>query len=227
MKELTNKKSLAKQLFEKLVKLEKQEKFINPISTEKFKPGDEIYEQDKQARAVYYIAEGLVKLVIEDSMGKESVVRLVEGNEFCGMLSLVKEYKYTRGAIAITEGEVYKINTDFFIHALSTQCELSYLFSLYTLELIYTNELKISELIINNVEQRLATVLINHLQIEGDQTLVSINKKNLAMMCGTIQETLSRKLALFSQKGLIKLIGRKIIITDLSGLKKSSSIKNE
>ena len=71
---------------------------------------------------------------------------------------------------------------------------------------------------LNTVEQRLAQVLIT-LSNNSDQIVLKMKKGDLASQMGMSQETLSRKLALFQEEGLIELIGhRNITILDRRGL---------
>ncbi|MNC64475.1 transcriptional regulator FixK [compost metagenome] len=81
------------------------------------------------------------------------------------------------------------------------------------------------QLTLYDVEQRLARTLLDMLhdqqkgQTQDNVIMLPVSKKDLAVMIGTTQESLSRKLAVFQEQGWIKLVGqRQIIIVDESGL---------
>jgi len=222
----SNKKALASELFQRLITLSKSKDASNKITLFTYRPGVEIYKIGKNARGVYYVSNGLVKQMRLQETGDEPTVRLTTGNEFLGILSLVRGYRFTSTAIAVNNVEAYMINRDFFTKALDTDYELSYLFLQYLLESIYSAETRISELITKNVEQRIAIALLSLHTQNGTEKKVVIQKKDLAGIAGTIQETISRKLSVMVKKGFIKLRGKEIIITDLDGLIRLSKIVN-
>jgi len=96
----------------------------------------------------------------------------------------------------------------------------------------YTERIQQSEEIIEQiglreVEQRIANYLVSEVEknnIKGKNKEYVINlpvtKSVLSSMLGTTKETLSRKLSLLQDGGLIRLEGqRKIIITDMENLR--------
>ncbi|MBK5284598.1 MAG: Crp/Fnr family transcriptional regulator [Bacteroidia bacterium] len=222
----SNKKVLASQLFQKLITLSKYTDAASMITLFTFRPSEEIYRSGKNAGGVYYVSSGLVKQMRLQETGDEPMVRLTSGREFLGILSLVRGYRFTSTAIAVNNVEAYMISRNFFTKALDTDYEFSYLFLQYLLESIYIAETRISELITKNVEQRIAIALLSLYTQNGTVKKVMIQKKDLAAIAGTIQETISRKLALMAKKKLIKLKGKEIIINDLDGLIRLSKIVN-
>jgi CRP/FNR family transcriptional regulator len=77
------------------------------------------------------------------------------------------------------------------------------------------------------VEQRIANYLIaevekNNIKNRNNEYIINlpITKSVLSSILGTTKETLSRKLTLLQDEGLIRMEGqRKIIITDIEGLR--------
>ena len=214
----SNLKNLASQLFRKLIERSVSMEATSAITLYTFKPGEALYKIGKNARGLFYVSNGLIKIVRPQESGDETMVRLSSEREFLGTLSLVKGYRYTGTAIALNSVEAYKINRDFFMQSLDSDYELGYLFMQYLLESIYNAETRISELINKNVEERIATALLSLYAQDGDGKKVSIPKKDLAMITGSIQETISRKLAKMARKSLIRLKGKDIFLTDLDGL---------
>jgi CRP/FNR family transcriptional regulator len=96
----------------------------------------------------------------------------------------------------------------------------------------YAERIKHSEEIIEqiglrDVEQRIANYLIaevekNNIKNRNNEYIINlpITKSVLSSILGTTKETLSRKLTLLQDEGLIRMEGqRKIIITDIEGLR--------
>ena len=94
-------------------------------------------------------------------------------------------------------------------------------------ERIEESEDLIEQIGLRDVEQRIANYLVSEVEknkIKNKKTEYAINlsvsKGLLASMLGTSQETLSRKLSLLQDQGLIRLEGqRKIVILDMEGLR--------
>jgi CRP/FNR family transcriptional regulator len=223
---LSNKKALATQLFQKLVALSRKQDSGDAITLFTYRPSEEIYKIGKNSRGVFYIATGLIKLVRPQETGDEPLVRLSSDREFLGILSLVRGYQYTSTAIAVNQVEAFRISRDFFTRALDSDYELGYLFIRYLLEIIYSAETKISDLITKTVEERIAATLLSLSFQEEGVKKVTVPKKDLAMISGSIQETISRKLAAMAKNGLIRLKGKEIIITNLEALLRLSKITN-
>ena len=220
----SNKKILASDLFKRLMKIAETADKKSEITSYHFKSGDEIYKLGKNARSVFYISQGLVKLVRLQETGNESLVRLLSEKEFLGIISLSRGYQYSSSAVAVNESKVYRINRDFFMKALDTDDELSSLLLGYLLQSIYSAETRISELITKNVEERIATALLSlHFQ-DRETKKVTVAKKDLAAIAGTIQETISRKLSSMEKRGLIRLRRKEIILTNLQELTRMSKV---
>src|SRR5690242_5430617 len=156
----SNKRNLASQIFQRLIKISKESKSKSMITLLALKPGEELYRVGKNARQVFYLATGLIKLVRPQETGYDSLVHLSSDREFLGILSLVRGYQYTATGIAISNAEVYRINRDFFINTVDTDSKLAPLFLQYLLESVYTAETRINELITKNVEERIAAALL-------------------------------------------------------------------
>jgi CRP/FNR family transcriptional regulator, polysaccharide utilization system transcription regulator len=219
-------KTIGMQLFEKLISVAESSGRKEVLSLFSYKPGEEVYVEGKNANCVFYISSGLVKIVRPHQTEMEPLVRLSSGKDFIGFLSVIKGYRYSSTATAITNVEAYKINRDFFLEATELNHEIGILFSRFLLETLYSAESKITDLLTKNIRERLATVLLNLHKNENGVNQVIISKKDLALLTGTIQETLSRQLAGMVSKGLIRLEGKKIILSDLIGLIELSRIIN-
>ncbi len=78
-------------------------------------------------------------------------------------------------------------------------------------------EALIETLNLNTVEQRLAQALLA-MSGGGQEVELRITKGDFASQLGMSQETLSRKLAAFQERGFIAMKGRKIKLKDRKGL---------
>ncbi|HHU28484.1 TPA: Crp/Fnr family transcriptional regulator [bacterium] len=185
------------------------------ITTPKtYKKNEVIYSYNDLGGTLYVINDGQVKISRFSLNGKEQVIRTVGPGEFIGEVSLLSSKRHTDNAIALEETTMCIINGDKLKQLMSKYPTIA----LKVLESISMRLEKAEELIenINNasVEQRLASAL---LELAHDKKTINLkmSKGELASQLGMTQETLSRKLSMFQDQGLIKLEGqRKIIILD-------------
>lgn len=178
------------------------------------KKGEMIFLAGDKSEDLYVIHTGLVKISRISQEGKEQIIRIAGPGDFIGELSLFNHSTSRNNAeviepasVCIIEGKkikqiIYKLPNI----SLKILEELS--------ERIENAENLIEHLGIHDVEQRIAETL-SSMADENNLVNLSMSKKDLAAHIGTSQETLSRKLSSFQNKGWIKMIGqRKIQILD-------------
>lgn len=74
-------------------------------------------------------------------------------------------------------------------------------------------------LMMERIEERLATYLIDLYKVQGDMLVtLPMKKKELAAFLGTTPETLSRKFKLLSEQGMILLDKNRIQLLDVENL---------
>lgn len=183
-----------------------------------YSKGEMIYRAEDIGEKLFVIHKGKVKITRLSDTGKEQLIRVLGPGDFMGELSLFTRTVLTDNAEALESTTVCVIDGK----------EIKALMSKYpTIALKVLEELShrlekaetlIEYLGAYDVEKRIGQTLIN---LADDRGIVEldISKKDLAAYMGMSQETLSRKLSYFQEKGLIKQIGhRKIIILDKEGL---------
>lgn len=176
-----------------------------------YKKGEMVYLAGEKKKQLFVIHEGKVKITRLSSSGKEQIIRVLGPGNFMGELSLFSDAPMINNAevlddttVCIIDGEKlktlmikYPAITFKILEELSTRLEKA--------------ETLIENLGINNVETRIAQVLLNLVNERGEVVL-DTSKRDLASYIGMSQETLSRKLSYFQEKGWIKLMGHRRII---------------
>lgn len=203
---------------------EKQEVMEASISKQ-YAKGEVLFSPGHPSANLWIVHRGSVKISRFSSSGKEQIVRILQPGDFTGELSLFSHTVLTDTAEALEATEICliqgKVINDLMLR--TPQIAIKFL-EKYT-ERIESAEAKLEQLTLYDVEQRLARTLLDMLhnqqrgQTKDNVIMLPVSKKDLAVMIGTTQESLSRKLALFQEQGWIKLVGqRQIIIADESGL---------
>lgn len=193
--------------------------------SKKYKKGGIIFSPGHSSANLWIVHKGGVKISRFSPSGKEQIVRILGPGDFTGELSLFSHTILNSTAEALETTEICLIQGKV-IHDLMLQTpQIAIRFLEKYTERIEMAEDKLEQLTLFDVEQRIANILLEMFLerksegTEDNKLILPVSKKDLAVMIGTSQETLSRKLTFFQEQGYIKLIGqRQIIILDQEGL---------
>lgn len=192
---------------------------VASITTAKdYEKGELIYGQGDIGDKLYVIHKGRVKISRISANGKEQVIRVVGPGDFLGELTLFSSMPLTENAevmekthLCLIEGKKLKgIMEKYPTIAFKVMEELS--------KRLEVAENLIEDINLHSVETRLAQGLLK-MKNDDNEVILNMTKGDLASQLGMSQETLSRKLSLFQNQGLINQIGnKKIVILDIEGL---------
>lgn len=208
-----------------ILSAEEKREVMDASIGKQYAKGEVLFSPGHPSANLWIVHRGSVKISRFSPSGKEQIVRILTPGDFTGELSLFSHTVLTDTAEALEATEICliqgKVINDLMLR--TPQIAIKFL-EKYT-ERIETAEAKLEQLTLYDVEQRLARMLLDMLhhqqkgQTKDNAILLPVSKKDLAVMIGTTQESLSRKLALFQEQGWIKLVGqRQIIIVDETAL---------
>lgn len=189
------------------------------ITSEKtYEKGEMIYTAGDQGQLLYVIHEGKVKISRIAETGKEQVIRVLGPGEFLGELSLFSPEPRTDNAEVLEKTTLCLIDGTNLKQLMMKYPLVSWKVMEELSQRLRKAENLIENISIHGVGKRLADTLIRMANDKGEVRL-TMSKKDLASHMGMSQETLSRRLTIFQEMGLISLIGhRQINILDLEGL---------
>ena len=175
-----------------------------------FEKGQMVYMAGDMDDTLYVLHSGRVKISRISATGREQVIRVLGPGEFMGELSLFNPLPLTenaevreRSTMCLIEGTRLKeLMNKYPVIALKVLEEVS--------KRLEQAENLIESINLNTVEQRLAQALLTGADEKG-RILLNMTKGDFASRLGMSQETLSRKLAVFQERGLIRLRGHKEI----------------
>ena len=188
------------------------------------KKGEVIFNEGDTVNGIYCIKDGVCKLMKLSANGKDHIVKLVTKGELLGQRSMITEEPVNLSAVAIENMQVCFIpksevmgyfdkNNKFSMNVMKTICG--------DLKEADTHMVNLAQ---KTVKERLAeTLLYLHDTFgtgEGNSLKVQLSRDDLASMIGTATESCIRLLSEFKKLGLIELSGKKIVLLDLSKLKK-------
>ncbi|GLC29539.1 Crp/Fnr family transcriptional regulator [Clostridium omnivorum] len=184
----------------------------------KYKKGENIYLEGEIAEKLFVINAGKVKISKLSEEGKEQIIRILQAGDFMGELSIFTNSPLKNNAEAVEATTVCTIDSKKIKELIEERPGIAIkILKELSMRLEKTESL-IESLGLRDVEQRVADILIK-LMNEDNVVDLSISKKDLAAHIGMSQETLSRKLTNFQEKGFIRQQGqRKIIILNKEAL---------
>lgn len=186
-----------------------------------FKKGELVYMAGEQGGTLYVLHTGRVKIFRLNANGKEQVIRVIEPGEFMGELSLFSSLPMTDNAEALETSTMCLIKGSKLKELMKKYPSIAFKVMEELSRRLEKAEALIETLNLNTVEQRLAQALLT--MSGGEQEVeLKMTKGDFASQLGMSQETLSRKLAAFQERGFIAMKGRKIKLRDRKGLEELS-----
>lgn len=188
------------------------------------KKGAVIFEEGENVNGIYCIKDGVCKLTKLSANGKDHIVKLVTKGELLGQRSMISDEPVNLSAVALNDMQVCFIpkaevmgyfdkNNNFSMNVMKTMCGDLKQADVQTVNLAQ-----------KTVKERLAATLLYLYQSFGendDKSLkIQLSREELASMIGTATESCIRLLSDFNKQELIALDGKKIILKDISSLKK-------
>lgn len=188
-----------------------------------FKPGKVIFKEGGYSTGLYIIKSGKIKFTKTSLDGREFILRFGVEGDIVGYRSIVSETPYQCTAIAVNTCSVCFIPKEIIKQIIVSNHSLSTsLFGLLAFDLkdAETRNLRLAQ---KTVRERMAESIILLKEIYGfekdSKTInVKLSRAEIAGIAGTVRESASRYLSEFHDSGLIQLIGKKIIVLDLTGL---------
>lgn len=190
------------------------------------KKGDSIFEEGENVNGIYCVKDGVCKLSKLSANGKDQIVKLVKPGELLGQRSMISEEPTNLSATALEDMEIcfipksevlglFERNNQFSMNLMKSICG--------DLKESDDHMVSVSQ---KTVKERLAETLVSleaNFGKNNDGSLhIQLSREELAGMIGTATESCIRLLSDFKKLGLIDLIGKKIVILDISKLKRIS-----
>lgn len=183
-----------------------------------YKSGSIILREDEKSAYLFLIARGEVKTTITSKDGKEHILSIHRKNEFFNEGSLVGDKNQPINAIAVRDTELLFINRRDFLGFLS---KYPVFYERLVEQLVFRLQKAArqeSSLALFDVSGRVARFLMDLAMEEGEKTdddMIAITRptqQEIAMRISTTRESVSRALKEMENKGLIKIIGKRIIL---------------
>lgn len=171
--------------------------------------GESVFLEGDAASALCILARGRVKLVHETDDGREVIIRLLRSGDIFGGAGIWGEPRYPASAFAQESSVVLCLPVRDAISLVGTYPELALAIMRILAARLRDAEARIRELQTEQVEQRIANVLLRLIGKTGVRTAAGIRigtpltRQDLAELSGTTLSTASRTLSAWQQRGIV------------------------
>lgn len=190
-------------------------------SLKKVPKGEQLFVEGQKATAFFAIVSGKVKIYKLSSEGSEHILRINASGDLIAEAAIFDCETYPAYCQTLEETELIRIPKDDFVSLILRHSEIALkVIHAYSKRLRYFVNL-VEELSMHDIKSRLAKYIVEHaISKEGQKVInLTITKKELAAILGTIPETLSRTFGYFKKEKMIEEQNDTLVILDLSGLK--------
>lgn len=183
-----------------------------------YQKGEAVYRAGDRKGKLYLIHTGRVRVYRLSPDGKEQVIRMVGPGQFLGELSLFSSLPTSDYADAAEGAELCMIEGGRLKQLMGAHPSIALKVMEELSKRLEDAERLIEDINLRTVEQRLARFLLAEFSV-GREFSLHMSKGDLASRLGMSQETLSRKLTAFQERGLIELHGQRgIVLLDPAAL---------
>jgi CRP/FNR family transcriptional regulator len=183
---------------------------------------DEIlFHQGDEGNGFYVVQSGRVKVFQLSINGREQILHVFAAGDHFAEVPVLDGDCFPASAAALEPTEVLFFPRQFFLNLLEQQPALAInMLKGFAHHLRRFTQL-VDNLSLREVPGRLATYLLKLSDEAGQasQVELTLNKRQLAAMLGTIPETLSRVFYRLSQEGMIQVEGARITLLDRDRLR--------
>lgn len=207
---------------------EEIEKVSKLIVRRQYKKGELVILEGTMLESLIIVNSGRVKAYRNTSEGKEHILYIFSEGDFFGEKNLFLNREATYNAEALEDTGICTINKAAFQQLMRENPDLSFKVMEELCSRLLRLENTIESMGTRNVELRVNTVLVEFSEKYGRQhengILVELpmSREGIANYIGLTRETVSRKMSLLQEEGIINVVGnKKVVILDMKRLKES------
>jgi len=186
-------------------------RFLAGAKSIRYGAGEHLFQQGSQARDVFLILDGKVKLSTVSRRGKEAVVAILGAGDFLGEAAMQIQLVRVLTATAITDCSALYLSKESFSKALQESRNLNERFIKFMLQRNARIEADLIDQLFNSTEKRLARALLLLSRNGGNGThkilIPRMSQEVLAEMIGTTRTRINFFMNRFRKLGFIKYNG--------------------
>jgi CRP-like cAMP-binding protein len=180
--------------------------------------GEMALNEGAEPGALYFVAEGVIKLFKTSAEGKEQIISLMRPGDSFNDVPMFDGGPAPANAQALGQVKLYGIQRDDLEMMLKQYPELSHnVIIVLSRKIRYLISL-VEDLSFRSVISRVAKILLDNVNSPSGLE-PRLTQRDMAAMAGTAREVVSRSLKFLEEQKLIEVRGHQIVIRDQKGLK--------
>ncbi len=208
-------------IFEKLDDVELKD-LTSKIINKKYSKNEIIFFEGDSPSKLFLINTGRVKVYKHTKDGKEQILYILSEGDFVGDASIFTDENMKYNAETIEETSICELSKQDFKEIIQQNPNIA----IKVLKTAYERIDRLQELITSlstkDIESRIAGLLLGFIKdfgspkMDGIEMEIPFSREDLANYIGVTRETISRKLSLMQEEGILEMRGNKNIkILDL------------
>jgi CheY-like chemotaxis protein len=177
-----------------------------------------LYTEGEQAKHLFFIRRGIVRLDRFDSRGKRLCIEVVGAGKFAGWSPQFSAGIHLQHATALAELEVLQIPQTDVLKSFEEQPVFALELIRQTLEAQAAFEANALSMAYGSARENTARALLRFARPSENGLEIPLSREDLANSVGMASESVIRTLAAFKKEGLTDTIKRTVILTDTDGL---------
>jgi len=189
-----------------------------------YAPHHVIFHENNDADCVYFLRNGVVKIIKYGTVNKDQIIRFVLNGDIIGHRGFINSETYPVTAQSITLSQVCFLQKEYFFELLHQVPELSIQLMLLYANELHNEETKLRDLAIFNVREKVAKailLLVKTFGINENNEIQQINllsRQDIAECVGLTSNQITKVLSEFKTDNIIDTIDKKIKINTIGYL---------
>lgn len=191
----------------------------------KYKKGEVLFTEFEEAKGVYFVDTGIVKLTKQDENGNEIIVCMKKDGEIFAEACLFNNQLscYPATATMVSEGEIFFLNTEKLEEEIIHSPELGVRMIHYMSDALRDMTLSLRDVAMLDVYTKTVKTLeklakkFGELKSNAMHLELPITVSELATLVGSSRESVSRVFSKLKKEKIIEVSGKNIFIPDWEG----------
>jgi CRP/FNR family transcriptional regulator len=190
------------------------------IEERSFSPSQMVILEGEPCRAVYFVAQGVVRMHRLSPEGREQVLAYLGPGEPFNLVPALDGRPNLASVEAVTGTTLYTIPCELFRRILRDHHEVALaVMERLAAEVRHLSDM-VEDLALHTVRTRLARFLLA--QADGTQPSKRWTQEEVAAQIGTVRDVVGRMLRTFANEGLIRRERGRLVVTDRDGLEREA-----
>ena len=190
---------------------------------QKLAKGATLFHEGRIPQSVYFVLSGKLKLYTTDQQGREQIVHLASNGDLMGYRAVLGGDSFSCSASALEDSVVLVVPKATFLNVLDSDPDFSFAVIRLLTQELRDAEHHLAGLARKPVRERIGEVLLVlaakfGYEADGETINVTLSREEIAGLVGTATETVIRMLHAMQEEGLLQMRGKKIRLTDKTGL---------